>query len=275
MTTIDWRSRAKTARDRAEDVVTKVTRMPPRRIRGDISPLWLDFAKTGQDQVGFLTELCGLTAGHRVLDIGCGVGRLAVPLTGVLGTKGRYDGFDVLPYMIDWCTRNISRTHPNFHFQHADVRTSIGHDAGVDAADYAFPYEDDAFDLAYAGSLFTHLTPDGAANYLTQIARVLRPGGVFVSTWNMYNAESERLLPGRSLDKAWPHARGSHRLKEAAHPESNVAFDELWLRPQYRDSGLRIVEPVRPDATYSPLRVPARIEASHLWYTCTIIALKP
>jgi SAM-dependent methyltransferase len=247
--------------------------MPPRRIRGDISPLWLDFAKTGQDQVQFLTELCGLSADHRVLDIGCGVGRLAVPLTSVLGPKGSYDGFDVMPYMIDWCERNIGRSHPNFRFTHADVQTSIGHDSGIDAAEYVFPYVDSSFDLAYAGSLFTHLTPDAAGNYLHQVARVLRPGGVFVSTWNMYNSESEKVLAGQSLRQAWPSERDQHRLKDDINPESNVAYDELWLRPEYDKAGLTILEPVRPDATYSPLRVPRRIAASHLWYTCTIIAV--
>jgi SAM-dependent methyltransferase len=275
MTTLNWRARAKTVRDRGEDAVTKVTHMPPRRIRGDISPLWLDYKKTGQDQVDFLRELCGLQHDHRVLDIGCGVGRLAQPLTTVLSKRGQYDGFDVMPYMIEWCKRNITSAHPNFRFTHADVQTSIGHDTGVDAADYVFPYDDSTFDLAYAGSLFTHLTPAAAANYMTQVARVLKPGGVFVSTWNMYNSASEKILPGRSLRQAWPHEHDEHRLKDEQHPESNVAFDELWLRPRYAKSGLQIVEPVRPDATYSPLRVPRNIAASHLWYTTTIIAVVP
>ncbi len=276
MTNPSWRTTAKAFRDRAEDVVTRVTHTPPRRIRRGISPLWLDFTKTGNDQVGFLREFCGLSADSGVLDIGCGVGRLAVPLTGALGPNGRYDGFDVASYMIDWCRRNIGADHPNFHFTHADVRTSTAsHDNGVDAASYVFPYDDSTFDLAYAGSLFTHLTPDAATNYLDQIARVLKPGGVFASTWNMYNSETEKVLPGRSLAATWPHDRGEHRLKEADHPESNVAFDELWVRPRYEAAGLQIMEPVRPDATYSPLRAPSGVSATNLWYATTVIARVP
>jgi SAM-dependent methyltransferase len=274
-TTSSWRSRAKAARDRAEDVVTSVTHAPPRRIRRGISPLWLDFTRTGQDQVGFLTEFCGLSPDHTVLDIGCGVGRLAVPLTSVLGSRGRYEGFDVASYMIDWCRRHITATHPNFRFTHADVETSTVDNEGIDAADYVFPYEDSTFDLAYAGSLFTHLTPAGATNYLNQVARVLKPGGVFASTWNMYNSVTEKVLPGRSLAATWPHERDQHRLKEADHPESNVAYDELWVRPRYEAAGLRIVEPVRPDATYSPLRAPRNVPAANLWYACTVVARVP
>jgi SAM-dependent methyltransferase len=277
MTTPSWRSRAKAVRDRTEDAVTRVTHTPPRRIRRGISPLWLDFTKTGEDQVDFLSELCGLTATQHVLDVGCGVGRLAVPLTAKLGAQGQYDGFDVAPYMIDWCRRNISTTHPNFRFTHADVAssTNASHDTSVDAAEYVFPYEDSTFDLAYAGSLFTHLVPGAAANYLKQIARVLKPGGVFASTWNMYNSQSEKVLPSRSLIPTWPHERAQHRLKDAEHPESNVAFDELWVRPNYEQAGLNIVEPVRPDATYSPLRAPRSVDASNLWYATTIIARVP
>jgi SAM-dependent methyltransferase len=275
MTTPAWRARAKTVRDKAEDAITRLTHMPPRRIRGDISPLWLDYHKTGQDQVDFLRELCGLQHDSHVLDIGCGVGRLAVPLTTALSRRGRYNGFDVMPYMIDWCDRNIAAFHPNFTFTHADVQTSIGHDSGIDAADYVFPYEDNTFDLAYAGSLFTHLTTDGATNYLNQVTRVLKPGGVFVATWNMFNSDTEALVPGRSLRQVWPYEHGEYRLKDEVHPESNVAFDEVWLRPQYTKAGLRILEPVRPDATYSPLRVPKTVQASNLWYAVTIIATAP
>ena len=95
MTTPSWKTTAKAMRNRAEDVVTSVTHTPPRRIRKGISPLWLDFTRTGEDQVDFLTEFCGLQADHQVLDIGCGVGRLAVPLTRKLGPRGGYQGFDV------------------------------------------------------------------------------------------------------------------------------------------------------------------------------------
>jgi SAM-dependent methyltransferase len=274
-TTPSWRARAKAVRNTAEDMVTSVTHTPPRRIRRGISPLWLDFTKTGEDQVDFLSEFCGLAPDHAVLDIGCGVGRLAVPLTRTLDARGRYEGFDVASYMIEWCGRHISSAHPNFRFTHADVRTSTVDNEGIDAADYVFPYADSSFDLAYAGSLFTHLTPDAAANYLRQIARVLRPGGVFASTWNMYNSASEKVLPSRSLVRTWPFERDQHRLKEADHPESNVAFDELWVRPRYEETGLRIVEPVRPDATYSPLRAPRGVSASNLWFATTIIARIP
>ena len=57
----------------------------------------------------------------RVLDIGCGVGRIAIPLTGYLGGGGQYDGFDVVPGGIAWCEKNISIPFPHFRFELADI----------------------------------------------------------------------------------------------------------------------------------------------------------
>ena len=37
-----------------------------------------------------------LSPDHRVLDIGCGTGRMAIPLTSFLSKKGSYEGFDIV-----------------------------------------------------------------------------------------------------------------------------------------------------------------------------------
>lgn len=50
-----------------------------------------DFKKTGEEFLGYFTN-CGLQPEHNVLDIGCGIGRMAIPLTRFL--KGRYEGFE-------------------------------------------------------------------------------------------------------------------------------------------------------------------------------------
>jgi len=271
----ELRNRLKQVRDLGESIATRATNMPPRRIRRGISPLWSDFKGTGRDQVEFLVELCGLRPSHRVLDIGCGVGRLALPLSQYLNSEGAYEGFDILDYMINWCRKNISSRHANFHFETAAVASTTGSSSpGQSAEGYRFPYEDDSFDLAYAGSLFTHLTAGGTENYLAEAVRTLRPGGVLVATFNLYNSESQALIPGRRLAEIWPNDYGTYRIKEKDSPESNVAFDEAYLRKVYQRVGLTIVEPIRPDVSYSPVRAPQHGNgAPHLWYTTCIIAV--
>ena len=75
-----------------------------------------DFTATGREFLGHFTELGGLEPGDRVLDIGCGIGRMAIPLSGYL-EGGSYAGFDVGRAMIRWCRRNISPRHPEFEFE--------------------------------------------------------------------------------------------------------------------------------------------------------------
>jgi len=44
----------------------------------------------------------------RVLDVGCGSGRMAAPLTRYL-TTGSYEGFDISPDAIRWCQNDITK----------------------------------------------------------------------------------------------------------------------------------------------------------------------
>ena len=48
-------------------------------------------------------DLGGLKPEHRVLDIGSGIGRVAIPLTEYLNEKGSYEGFDVVELGVNWC----------------------------------------------------------------------------------------------------------------------------------------------------------------------------
>jgi ubiquinone/menaquinone biosynthesis C-methylase UbiE len=265
----------KKARGVAESLTTRAFGTPPRRIRRGISPLWFDFKDTGADQVAFFVEICGLRRDDAVLDIGCGVGRVALPLTKYLSPRGRYEGFDILDHMIEWDRQHITTRFPNFQFQTASITTSLD-ERDLEASDYRFPYPDGMFDLAYAGSLFTHLTAEGVENYLAETFRTLKPGGILVSTFNLFNSESLRLLTPRSLTEIWPNDFGTYRTKEKDHPESNVAYDELYVRSLHDKIGFTLVEPIRPDASYAPTRSPKHgAAAPHLWYTGCVIAQRP
>lgn len=119
----------------------------------------------------------GLALDSRVLEIGCGLGRVAFPLRYAL-LRGRYLGFDVVPWKIEFLERTFHAAYPNFEFVLADVRNSHYNPGGRFRADeYRFPAEDGVWDVVFAASVFTHMAPENAAHYFREAARVLAPGG--------------------------------------------------------------------------------------------------
>jgi SAM-dependent methyltransferase len=260
-----------------DSLSSSIAGLPPAQLRSWISPTWFSFHDTGRDQLEFLVEMAGLRPNHSVLDIACGIGRLAIPLTTYLDKSGSYHGFDIMEELIKWCQTNISSRHSNFSFETADIATRWSPKGQVPADKYIFPFSDMRFDLAYAGSIFTHILPDGAQNYLSETARVLKPGGKLVSTWLAYNKRTVQLTSTTSVIKRnWRFDHGDFRVKDEDQPEASVAYEEGAIRRMYADAGLDILEPFRPDASYNSARIPDnRSEGIHLHHALCIIAVRP
>jgi len=149
--------------------------VPPRGVHkvGDSDFLW-----TGDLFFGYFVDLCKLQPDERILDVGCGTGRIARPLLDYLHEPGEYEGLDVAPDAIKWCKKRISSRYPHFRFQLADIYNRMYNPSGrTIASEYRFPYDDESFDFVILASVFTHMLHRDLANYTAQIARVLRPGG--------------------------------------------------------------------------------------------------
>ncbi|MGA2757761.1 MAG: methyltransferase domain-containing protein [Solirubrobacteraceae bacterium] len=99
----------------------------------------------------------------RVLDFGCGVGKVSRHLAS-LAERAELFGCDIDGASIDWMTEH--HTYGSF------VRV---------AETPGLPWDDGFFDLIYAVSVFTHLT-DGWAGWLLELHRVLAAGGLAVVT---------------------------------------------------------------------------------------------
>ena len=99
----------------------------------------------------------------RILEIGCGVGRLTRHLAAIFGDV---DGIDVSGEMIREGRRRL-RDLPNVRLHESN---------GVDLRTFA----DDSFDFAFSYIVFQHI-PDKRVieSYLGEAARVLKPGAVF------------------------------------------------------------------------------------------------
>jgi SAM-dependent methyltransferase len=205
-----------------------------------------DFRKIGANFLGYFVELGGLKPHHHVLDIGSGIGRMAIPLTRFLDESGRYDGFDIVPAGVDWCRDNVAARHPNFRFELADVYNEFYRPDGTcRASEYKFPYGDEIFDFVIAVSVFTHMLPGDMANYLSETVRVLRRGSRCFTTFFLLNEESRRLLRAGASTLDFQHEGDGYYTANLDVPEALVAYDEEAIRAAYERRGLSIVDPIR------------------------------
>jgi len=186
-------------------------------------------------------EIAGLRREHRILDIGSGIGNLAVGLIGYL--EGTYDGIDVHSDAVAWCRRTITPRHPTFRFHHADL-ASTAYNPGErpPASAYRFPFPDRSFDVIFLASVYTHLLPEDAANYVREVARLLAPGGFCVASYFLLDEERRASIDAGESFIRFPvnHSSGVCRLHDGRSPESAVAFDETFIRRLHDESGLRI-----------------------------------
>ena len=145
-----------------------------------VPPKWLhcvgdgDYVQIGEEFLYHFTEIAGLQPHERVLEVGCGTGRMARPLTKYL-TGGSYDGIEIVSPSINWCRKTYTPRFRNFHFHFTDIYNKAYNPNGSQlASDYRFPFEDSAFDFVFLTSVFTHMLPADMENYLNEVTRVLK-----------------------------------------------------------------------------------------------------
>lgn len=213
---------------------------PPRRMWEWVAGRHGDFARTGVSSLELLRRH-GLSPDDAVLDVGCGVGRIAVPLTGYLGPAGSYDGLDVMPAAIAWCRRAITPRFPRFRFHLADVRSDrYRPDGPSPASRYVFPFPDESFDFVCLWSVFTHMLPADMRNYLAEIARVMRPGARCVISYFLLDERSRAAAAkGRGAFR-FRFAGEGYWAEDASAPEAAIAFERADIEALYASLGLKI-----------------------------------
>jgi SAM-dependent methyltransferase len=90
----------------AADAANFVSGLPPRSLVTAIGGG--DIALVGNQFLAYFKDYAYLSPDEHVLDVGCGVGRMAIPLTKYLSKSGSYDGFDIMRRGIDWCHNRIT-----------------------------------------------------------------------------------------------------------------------------------------------------------------------
>lgn len=132
------------------------------------------FVSSAVREVERLEEAAELSVGSRLLDWGCGAGRLAVGVVERYGRLSEYHGVDVQLPLIRWAAKHLG-PRPGFRFTHVDLANSRYNPAG--RAVQTIPGESGTYDVFYAYSVFSHLLEDDTRAYLKEVARLLSPGG--------------------------------------------------------------------------------------------------
>jgi SAM-dependent methyltransferase len=233
--------------------------IPPADLRLIVGP----FADAGfyrsaaESDLKTLLTLGNLRPGDRILDVGCGSGRLAAALTGYLDATGGYDGLDVIPALVEWARANITSRFANFRFHLIDAASrAYNPDGRLAASQVRFPFADASFDFAIAFSLYTHMLHEDAENYLRETHRVLKPGGNILASFFLLNPDSARAIAKRTTIFRFRHRLGPCRVSDRLKPEKEVAYDEDYVLDLMGRLGFRLADAVHRGSwstTKSPL----------------------
>ncbi len=201
-----------------------------------------DFESIGRAFLESLTEHTNIQPDSKVLDVGSGQGRMALPLTSYLAPEGEYCGIEIVESAIDWCNNEYSK-YPNFHFIHANVFNEHYNKSGaVKANNYKFPFEDDTFDVVFLTSVFTHMFPDDVTNYLSEIYRCLKPNGRCLITFFLLNNESKNSIRDGTTNFSFRYSVNDHCLTMTKDdPEDAIAYEEQYITNTYKEIGLKII----------------------------------
>lgn len=195
-----------------------------------------DFIGIGRRQVVLIRNRAGLDPHHRLLDVGSGIGRIALALSEEY-PELEYVGFDIVRYGITWCEKRF-RNLPTYRFRHADIRNTFYNPFGrISPEEFTFPFGDATFDRVIATSVFTHLLPSTTRRYLAESARVLAPGGRLYMT--------AFLIPDGDLPPAaafrFENRSAEARVESAEEPELAVGYSIRTLDGWALEVGLHRV----------------------------------
>jgi len=145
--------------------------------------------------------------GIKILDWGCGPGRVIRHLSKFTGQGTEFFGTDYNAHSIAWCVENL----PGIQFNQNPIEASLS-------------YENHFFDVIYGISVFTHLSEKMHFAWFSELQRVLKPGGILFFTTQGENFREK--LTGSELsefEKGRLVVRGQtkegHRTFSAFHPK--------------------------------------------------------
>lgn len=179
------------------DVDTHDLVLPPVKLRWG-GPRYRDdtvYVNSGRRNVRMLSKHAGLTESSRVLDVGCGPGRLLTGLLAEFGSVGAYFGVDVNRPVVDWAQENLADAERGIAFRHVDVPNERYNRKGRETS-RVLPIGEESFDTIVLLSVFSHMWLRDIEAYCQEFTRLLAPEGrVFLTAFTEYGVPLEQENP--------------------------------------------------------------------------------
>jgi SAM-dependent methyltransferase len=175
---------------------------------------------------------------YRVLDYGCGLGRLAIPLSAFLDPdQDAYRGVDTDRECVERNARVFAR-HGNMRFEHVNLYSTMYNKAGgsfdqLEGRDFGSP-----FDLAFLFSVFTHILPEDCDQLLRTLCRQLAPGAELFSSWFLLNEATHQAMADGVAGRDFSARHGVARVQFRNVPEGAVAYEEADVLERFAAAGL-------------------------------------
>jgi ubiquinone/menaquinone biosynthesis C-methylase UbiE len=132
----------------------------------DLGTTFLSFGQLAALHRGTV-ELAGIRPGERILDVGCGPGRLALVAATTAGPRSEVCGIDPAPEMVELARRRAARARVPARFEVGVIE--------------ALPFPDEHLDVVLSSLMLHHLPDELKRRGLAEIHRVLKPAGRLVA----------------------------------------------------------------------------------------------
>jgi ubiquinone/menaquinone biosynthesis C-methylase UbiE len=149
-----------------------------------------------------------LQSGDRVLDVGCGTGRLAIVFAERVGATGSVDGIDPAAEMIKRASSRARKRGGEVSFQVAFAQD--------------LPFADESFDAVACTLALHHVAEDDQLTAVHEMYRVLKPGGRLLIA-DFHQGPGRRRRPG----PRWLRHSGEDMLDKAVGLVSASGFTDV------------------------------------------------
>ena len=189
--------------------------------------------------LGFIRD--SVKTGDRVLDFGCGNGRLVGFLE---GNYKKYVGVDISQKLIDIASQKYNSEKTEFVKLSSDF--------------YTLPFKDNCFEIIFSIAVFHHFpSREYALEIAKELRRVLKPGGkIVVTVWNLWQKQFLRFglknlkrsdLESKSDWRSFyiPFKAGEKVFRRYHHPfkigELNSLMNEAGFKTRRTKEGWNLV----------------------------------